>query len=564
MAFAVLTALGTTAQEKKAISPRSVESAVLMGVEAYERGDIDKAEPVFKTLLARVPDNDAAWYYLGLCRMSRRDAEGAEEYLRRAVDLDPDNYWYRYRLAGLYAMTGRPEVTGNMYEELLRDFPKKSELYYNLIDIYITQKQYDRALETLDKIETVFGTSDATVMTRYRLLLALERQDDAHKCLLDYNREFSSPQILSVLGDYEASLYRDSTALAYYDEALACMPDYIPAVMGKAEVFRMTGRMGEYFPLIRGVMADDGVSTGGKSAYLTELCRHSDPKFLTIYQPSVDGLFDAALQAAPKDSSLLYTSGAYYFSTGRKDLADSCFRTVAEEYPDDIKAVASYVSLLSYKEDWNAVLEKSTEAMARFPEEPGFVEYAAGAAYNLKDYDKVISLYSVMASAPSAGSDVKVHAYAGMGDMYHLKGDSRMAYKCYDRALAISPDYIPVLNNYAYYLSVERKKLRKAYAMSGKTVDAEPDNPTYLDTYGWILYLQGNPREAKGFFKHAMLYGGKDSAVILDHYAEVLYALGEYDMAFLYWRQALAKDWREEIPDLEERVAHRRETKDRK
>ena len=98
-----------------------------------------------------------------------------------------------------------------------------------------------------------------------------------------------------------------------------------------------------------------------------------------------------------------------------------------------------------------------------------------------------------------------------------------------------------------------------SYTMSRRTVEKEPDNPTYLDTFGWILYLQGKPLEAKPFFKHAMLYGGKDSAVILDHYAEVLYALGEYDTAFIYWDQALAKDKGEErIEGLAEKIRERK------
>ena len=99
-----------------------------------------------------------------------------------------------------------------------------------------------------------------------------------------------------------------------------------------------------------------------------------------------------------------------------------------------------------------------------------------------------------------------------------------------------------VLNNYAYYLSMEGRKLKKALAMSYKTVIADPDNATYLDTYAWILHLRGNDAEAKLFFKKAMLYGGKESTVILDHYAEVLYALKEYDVAFIYWNMALQKD----------------------
>lgn len=94
--------------------------------------------------------------------------------------------------------------------------------------------------------------------------------------------------------------------------------------------------------------------------------------------------------------------------------------------------------------------------------------------------------------------------------------------------------------------------------MSAKTVAAEPDNATYLDTYGWILYCLGRPQDAKPHFKRAMLYGGKESPVILDHYAEVLFSLGEYTMARVYWDKALLIN-NGEIPDLEERVQRRKQ-----
>lgn len=94
--------------------------------------------------------------------------------------------------------------------------------------------------------------------------------------------------------------------------------------------------------------------------------------------------------------------------------------------------------------------------------------------------------------------------------------------------------------------------------MSRKTVEAEPDNATYLDTYGWILYLQGEYAEAKSQFKAAMLHGGKDSAVILDHYAEVLFALKEYDLAFVYWNLAMQKNTEDKIPGLKAKVEQKK------
>ena len=178
--------------------------------------------------------------------------------------------------------------------------------------------------------------------------------------------------------------------------------------------------------------------------------------------------------------------------------------------------------------------------------------------YNLKEYDRVLEIcHTVLEKAPN-DSSATLRAWSTAGDIYHLKGDSKKAYKAYEKALKINPNYVYVLNNYAYYLSMEGKNLKKAYNMSKKTVEAEPDNSTYLDTFGWILFLQGKALEAKPFFKHAMLYGGKESAVVMDHYAEVLYALKEYDLAFVYWNLARQKN-DGSIPDLEERISQRKQ-----
>lgn len=142
----------------------------------------------------------------------------------------------------------------------------------------------------------------------------------------------------------------------------------------------------------------------------------------------------------------------------------------------------------------------------------------------------------VLAEVASAAGDNQslAQAYNIMGDIYHNEGNTRACFRAYDKALKADPDCLPVLNNYAYYLSQRKRQLRKALAMSARTIELSPDNATYLDTYGWILFLLRRPAEAKPHFKRAMLYGGKDSAVVLEHFAQVLRALKEYDLAIYY------------------------------
>ena len=157
--------------------------------------------------------------------------------------------------------------------------------------------------------------------------------------------------------------------------------------------------------------------------------------------------------------------------------------------------------------------------------------------YIKQDWDGVIAQCDVLAELGRRQGDASriAEALAIKGDVqYQELGDRKLAYKTYEEALSADPDRTSVLNNYAYYLSLEHRKLRKALKMSRRTVELEPDNATYLDTYGWILYLLRKPKEAKPYFKHAMLYGGKDSAVILEHYSKVLEALGETDLSTYY------------------------------
>jgi len=537
---------------------RNKENLLVDAISDFERKDYRSAEQKLKMLTSGSSDMDAAHYYMALTRVMLSDYTGAEKEFKEAVSLDPDNFWYRYRLAALYSITGRPELTEAMYIEMLKDFPEKSDLYYNLIEIYMSQGKMEEALETLGQIETVFGKSEPTVMAKFEILRRLDRQAEAYGYLEAYNKEYSSPQVLSVLGDWQMSMYNDSTALAFYEEALDIAPDYAPALLGQAETYRITRKYNEYFKVMDNFISKEDINPEGKADYLKALVQRSDPNFIKTFRPQLDSVFVNCIATHPKDSNVMSVAGIYYYSTGRGEEAGACFKKNMDNWPESISAAAGYAEVLMYLKRWPELSRQGRELYAKFPSEPTFLEMAVLADYNLAEYDKVLETCQEILDISPADSVRTMNAYTTIGDIHHLKGENAKAYKAYDKALKINPEHLPVLNNYAYYLSLEGKKLKKAYAMSKKTIAKEPDNPTYLDTFGWILYLQGKSLEAKPFFKHAMLYGGKDSAVILDHYAEVLYDLGEYDMAFVYWNQAQAKNKSGEIPDLEQKIKVRK------
>lgn len=541
-----------------AFAQQKTGNMIISAVNEYNAGNLPKAKSILGGILESEPSNDAAWYYLALCSVAENDLEMAEFRLGKAVELDPGNFWYRYRLAGIYAATSRTDLTLEIYEKLLTDFPKRSDLYFDLAEMYSAQGKNEKALETLKEIEAVFGITESVAMYRFNLLMRMKRQEEAYKSLEEYNSRYSSPYVLATLAEYQLSMYNDSTAVAYYDEALDIAPDYLPALLGKAEALRMTRRYDEYFDALKDFVVIPSDMPKSKTDYLTAVIQRSDRKFIRTFMSDFDDVMEKITQIHPSDSSVLYLSGLYYHSTDRREKAVQSFRKNMEQNPSSLSATAGYVEYLMLDNRWEELSAEGRKAYERFPDEPAFLEMASMGDYNLKDYDKVIKLCDRILDVAPADSAKTLRAWSTKGDIYHQLGEPKKSYKAYENALKINPDYVYVLNNYAYYLSMEGKNMKKAYAMSRKTVEAEPDNATYLDTFGWILYLMGKAEEAKPHFKHAMLYGGKDSAVILDHYAEVLFALGEYDRAMVYWNQALRKN-NGEIADLEERISQRRQ-----
>jgi len=124
------------------------------------------------------------------------------------------------------------------------------------------------------------------------------------------------------------------------------------------------------------------------------------------------------------------------------------------------------------------------------------------------------------------------------GDFHHTLNEKELMYADYDSTLAYDPDNINVLNNYAYYMSLEDRDLKKALSMSAKTLEAEPLSATYLDTYAWILFRMKRYKESLQYLEKAMRYLDTDNPEIYEHYGDVLYMCGEKEKALENWHKA--------------------------
>ncbi len=314
--------------------------------------------------------------------------------------------------------------------------------------------------------------------------------------------------------------------------------------------------------------------------YYQGLCRYS----VGEYAGAAD-VMAKAVELDPSNSWYKETLAGLYLNTGKvreavelyrelkidkpskfpdlftNSLAADAYR-LKRDYPSFFKALTSlvqdenaddemkYKSLMSSlggfdRRTFNSLLPQLDTLMLRYCEaEPSSVHAHSlrmEIAINRDDGETVIDECRRLIELHPDSPSEQLTYLSIIGDTYHEQGLESKAFKTYEQALKIDPEYCPVLNNYAYYLSQKKCRLRKAERMSRITIEKEPDNATYLDTYGWILFLRGKAKEAKPYFKHAMIYGGKDSAVILLHFSEVLARLGETDLSTYYRNLAESK-----------------------
>lgn len=538
-------------------SVRELEGKVVDAQRLLEEGNHEEAAVILLGILETDDTIDAAWYYLTRCAIEEDDPELAEICISKALEIDPDNYWYREMLGYIYAGTSRTDKAIEVYEKILEENPKETEVYTYLLQLYIQVENYERALELIDDIENEYGAMETLAVYKYRLLNTLNRGDEAYQSLVEYNEKYSSPYVLTILAELELAEYNDTLALKYYDEALSVDSEYVPAIIGKAEAYRFLRKYDDYIDVLNYILDATNVSSTEKADYFAALANEGDDKFLTSYRPQLDTIYNRMVEIYPQDTTCIKSSAIYYIKTDRQDKSGELLRKNIEIDPTNPSHVKYYIYALLLFNDMDTLSSISEEGYYTFPQEKFFLEMAIYSNYNLKNYEKVLELSDVMIENTQEGEPYHESAMNSRAEAYYAMGQKSKAYKAYEELLKIYPDNIAALNNYAYYLSLDGKKLGKACKMSLKAVTAEGDNPSYLDTYGWILYLRGELDEAKLAFKKAMIFGGKEEPVMLDHYAEVLYALEEYEMAFAYWEMALLKN-EGEIEGLEEKIKSRR------
>lgn len=211
--------------------------------------------------------------------------------------------------------------------------------------------------------------------------------------------------------------------------------------------------------------------------------------------------------------------------------------------PDQTKARLLALQIMIDKDSMEQVARLCREGLLYEPSEVMFYYYEGMAYFMLQRNADAIRVLQKGAEriAETTDKELASDLLATLGDVLYDTKLSEEAFLAYDRALEYNANNVVCLNNYAYYLSVLGKKLDKAEEMSKKTVDIKGDEPIYLDTYAWILFLQGQFEQARIYMNEALRYVEEtpENAMFFDHAGDIYFRCGDKAKAMTYWKTAL-------------------------
>ena len=520
---------------------RKYDYFFLEAMRLKEKKDYASAFGLLQHCLDIHPNAASALYEVSQYYMFLRQVPQGQEALEKAVANAPDNYWYSQGLASLYQQQNELDKAVTLLEQMVVRFPAKQDPLFNLLDLYGRQEKYDEVISTLNRLEKRMGKNEQLSMEKFRIYLQMKDDKKAFQEIESLVQEYPMDMRYQViLGDVYLQNGKKQEAYDVYQKVLAAEPDNPMAIFSMASYYKQTGQEELYQQQLDTLLLNKKVTPDTKVGVMRQMIVENEQADKDSTQ--IIALFDRIMKQEQDDPQIPMLYAQYLLSKNMESESVPVLEQVVDLDPTNKAARMMLIGAAVKKEDYKQIIKVCEPGIEATPDALEFYYYLVVAYNQAEKPDSVISICKRALEHTTADSKKEIVSdfYSILGDMYHTQKQMKEAYAAYDSALVYNPSNIGALNNYAYYLSVERRDLDKAEEMSYKTVKAEPNNATYLDTYAWILFEKGNYAEARIYIDNAMKSeGGDKSDVIVEHCGDIYYMTGDVDGALTYWKKAL-------------------------
>ncbi len=533
-----------------------------------------------------------------------KKTESTLEYCQKSPDASFDYYFYealRYKLAqkydsvlyclnkceDIYPMNpqihfekSRVNVTYNRLPEALKEIETAISIdsteasYIDMaMNLSYEMKDLNKSIYYAEKLHSLRPDKNYYLMTLASLYGENRQAKEAISALNELEKQVGMSLDITKykFANWISGFHDKKKAMAEYDKLIAAYPVEPEYIKAKADAYSYLGDFKNAEKTLK-----NGLKKLPESGVLRyEMCMYYIAKKRDLKK--ADKYLDPVLESRDieYEQKMAVPATLWLDSTSRYLVTEPRLRKLINMYPHESSTYALLVDYLSannrtdeayalieksleadpYQEDmWNTLIlkyavdnnlqlveENLKKATAYFPNNSDFT-YRLGRLYYLKGDTANGEPYLRKAAQIAKPTDIYLASsiIGEIGDISMAMGDTVKAMSAYDEALALNPNSVSVLNNYAYMLAVKGVDLDKAERMSGKTVGVDPNSAVFLDTYAWVYFKKGNYQMALLYIEQALAKMNEDNAELLEHYADILYKAGNTEKAREQWNKALA------------------------
>ena len=425
------------------------------------------------------------------------DYNTALKYLKEISDRRPDDINILYNIGRMHEALKQPSEAVKYYENITENYQYDETVLIRMAEIYESYNDYANTASTIEKLLLLNPT--------------------------DLNLKYSAAASYVKIPDYD-------NAIRIYEEILSSNPNNRDVQTEVIKLYFRQHRNSEAFDKYSRMMNKDSID------------------FMTKMDVAI-----AFMQAASDDKEALGVSR-------------SILQNLQTSYPDEWMP-EYYLAYLDSRDNPQASEQKFQELLSRVDTSAELYVQVGFYYYEQNKFKPAAEIFK--AGALKFSQEFRLNYLAG--NSYYRLGDNRSALPYLEKALEISPsdlnvlsnlglvyddlkmneecnrlyeqafkyhpENILLLNNYAYHLAENNEKLKEALEMSKKTIEKEPDNASYLDTYGWILYKLKDYKNAAIYIEKAVRMGKNET--LLDHLGDIYEGMGEIPKALKNWNEAL-------------------------
>ncbi len=510
------------------------------GIKLKLTGNSGEALKFFEQCIKLNKESDATYYQMAQILIATGDIESGKKNLKKAYEIDDKNLWYIMMLASTYYQEEKIDSAIIYYENAIKYYPEKTEMKMTLGNLYSENRKFDKANRIFESIDEEYGINKSSTVASVQNLMWAERYNEALdkiKQLL----EIYPDEILynGLLAEIYRGLGENNKAMEVYNNMIENYPEDPQTQLSLCDFLINQKRYKELFIIIDKVIMNDNIRREDKLTLFARMIE--TPAIVETNGNKLQVSLMVLEEEYKNDHVVQILRPEVLLKQNRYNEAENLLEEIIKKQPENYFAFEKLLLLYLDTGNFNKLEERGKECATKFNRSLlAKVLYATGAMEN-KNYETANEELRKATILAGNNQEMIMQVLSMKADIYYRMKEYEKAFETFEEALKTNKDDMMTLNNYAYYLAEQDKRLKEAEEMARKVIEKEEYNNTYLDTYGWVLYKRGKLRGAEEIFKKIIERGGDDPEYY-EHYGYILKKRKKCEDAIFYWEKALKLD----------------------